>query len=161
MKKLSNIALITMLSGAAFVTNAKDLSTNFTATATVVAAANLAATYTPGASLNANNIQSQPIGAIALTGYNGTPAVADLNLSDAKGSAGYLELKDASGASLWAEAFINGNSIKLNGKYAAGTQATGNLPAGTTNIDLKTWGSQKQIPAGQYSDNVTITLSNQ
>lgn len=161
MKKLSKIALTIGLLGTALVTNAQNLSTQVTATATVAAPAELNAAYTPGAALDADNIQSQQMGTIALTGYNGTPAVADLNLSDAKGSAGYLELKDASGASLWAEAFINGNAIKLNGKYVAGTQATGNLPAGTTNIDLKTWGSQKKIPAGQYSDNVTITLSNQ
>ncbi|EBO9238580.1 fimbrial protein [Salmonella enterica] len=161
MKQLSKIVLAISVLGTALSVNAQTLTTNVEATATVKAPAQLAAIYTPGAPLTTDNLKSQPIGTIALTGYNETPAVADLNLTDAKGSAGYLELKDSTGASLWAEAFINGNSIKLNGEYAAGTQASGNLPAGTTNIDLKTWGSQAKIVAGQYSDNVTITLSNQ
>ncbi|NJZ74391.1 CD15/CS22/SEF14 family fimbrial major subunit [Escherichia coli] len=161
MKKLSKIVLTVGLLGYAIAANAEDLSDNVTATATVNAPAKLVATYTVGAPLTTDNLKSQQIGTITLTGYNGTPVVADLNLSDAKGSKGYLELKNTGGNSLWAEAFIDGKSIKLNGQYVAGTQATGNLPAVTTNIDLKTWGSQKDIPAGEYTDNVTITLSNQ
>ncbi|MBJ8899660.1 fimbrial protein [Citrobacter braakii] len=162
MKKLSKIALTIGLLGTALVTNAKDLSTQVAATATVVSSAKLTATYTAGAPLTTDNLKNQSIGTIALTGYQGTPAVADLNVSDARGAAGNLELKDASGSILWVKAFINGQSIKLNGTYAtAASQATGNLPAQTTNIDLKTWESQEDVPAGQYSDDVIITLSNQ
>ncbi|EIZ3990225.1 CD15/CS22/SEF14 family fimbrial major subunit [Escherichia coli] len=159
MKKLTKIALVIGLFGTAITANAA--TSNVTATATIIGDATLSATYVAGAPLTTDNLKSQQIGTISLTDYNGTPAVADLNLSDTKASQGFLELKDTAGNALLAEAFINGGAIKLNGAYAAGTQATGNLPAGTTNIDLKTWGSQADIPAGEYTDNVTITLSNQ
>lgn len=161
MKKFSKIALAVGLLGSAMAANAADKVSNVIATATVNVAPELTATYTPGAPLLADNLKAQQIGTITLTGYNGTPYVTALNLSDAEGNQGYLKLNDAAGNSLKVEAFIDGNAIKLNGAYGGGTQAIGTLPAVTTNIDLKTLGSQEDIPAGEYTDSVTITLANQ
>lgn len=157
MKKLSKITLAIGLFGTVLAAHAKEESTNVTATATVSSPARLIAKYTADAPLVTNNLKSRPIGTITLSGYQGTPVVSDLSLSDAKASGGFLGLKNDAGNELWAEAFINGKAIIVNGK---GSKDTSKLPAETVNIELKTWGSQEKVPAGEYTDDVTITLSN-
>ncbi|EAW9514867.1 fimbrial protein [Salmonella enterica subsp. enterica] len=161
MKKLNKLALAFTLLGSTVIAHAADLTASATVTTTLVEPANLSATYTAGAPLVSDNLKGQSFGSIALTGYTGTPTITDLDLSDAKESIGYLELQNSNGDSLRAQAFIDGKLIKINGNYGDGPAATGNMPAVKTDIVLKTWEQQVQIPAGEYSDDVTITLSHQ
>ena len=73
------------------------LSTNVTTTAKVNETARLSATFTPGASLTTDNLKSQTIGFITLSGYKGSPLVRDLSFSDVGGVAKSLSLNGISG----------------------------------------------------------------
>ena len=159
MKKISPIALAIGLLGTAFVVNAADvLSENITATATVSAPAKLSAEYTPGAPLSSDDTISKSIGKIVLSGYKGTPAVTDLKLTDAGNRPGELQLMGEGDNWIGVNAYINQQLITVN--TGAGT-ATGNIPENGVTIDLVTPARPQVVPAGEYTDNVTITLSNQ
>lgn len=159
MKKLSKIVLTVGLLGSAIAANAEDLSTNVTATATIEAPAELTAEYTPGAPITTDNLVSQDFGSITLSGYKGTPTIENLSFSDAGGVAKRLSLKDASGNTLFANVIYKNTMLKVN----AGTMSGSNdpLPEGQGVVTLRTIGSQGTIPAGQYTDSVSITLTNQ
>ncbi len=159
MKKLSKIALVVSLLGSAMVADAADLTTNVTTTAKVNETAKLIATYTAGAPIMTDNLKSQDFGSITLSGYKGTPTVGNLSFSDADGVAKRLSLKDSSGNTLFANVFYNDTMLKVNAGSMSGSNVT--LPEGQGVVTLRTIGSQGTIPAGQYTDSVSITLTNQ
>lgn len=136
------------------------LSANVTTTAKVNETARLSATFTPGASLTTDNLKSQTIGFITLSGYKGSPLVRDLSFSDVGGVAKSLSLNGISeNDTLYVNTIYDNAMLSVNGGPISGSAQ--NLSEGQASIEMRTIGSQETVSAGQYTGNVSITLANQ
>lgn len=160
MKKLvlSNIALA--LLGSSVMANAADLTANTTVTTTVAESSAITATYTEGGPLTTEDGRFKQFGQVNVTGYKDGTQLNSISLSDQTNKANYLTFNRTDGDGFFL-AIAKTNtlaSVSINTQpNPASTAVFDGLINLTTSSELS---STKLVP-GHYSDNITLTVTNQ
>ncbi|NJZ74393.1 hypothetical protein [Escherichia coli] len=169
MSKVAFSAIALALLGSSAMANAADLTTETTVTATVVEPAKLTLTYAEGDPIIIKDGIFDPtglvIGTFTLSGYKSGTHSTSVNFTDAAGTPGLLTLTPTS-KNDDVEPFTVYLMSGLDGAFEPQVNGSGYLDSPGVLAD----GSQDfvvqpnrgdDISAGNYSDNVTVTVSNQ
>jgi hypothetical protein len=161
LKKLSQSLCAVSLLSSPFV-HAADATTNTTITATVKNPTQLVAEYVRKNTVYANKDNDGLVmGILSVSGYAPQTPAASLRFTDAGGVSNRLTFTNTvdSTKSFQAKMLFNGrdNSPFINN---GGLSIHGDLPDPKTDFHIKIH-NKKPIPAGQYSDIISVTLVNQ
>lgn len=159
--KSMSVALL----GIGCIANAAELSTTTEIQTTVIEPTHINVSYTPTGYLTAGNMEKgTSFGNLMIDGYKVTATFGDLKLSDTKGGSN-LTLTDVANPTNTLEYTVVYEGDRgeiypvINNK--ASNNPTELLPVNNMLMDVRLASTQNNVPAGQYSGMLNISISNQ
>ena len=151
--------------GIASIANAAEVSTTAEIQTTVIEPAHINASYTPSRNLTAGNMEKGTrFGNLMIDGYKATATFGDLKLSDAKGGSN-LTLTDVLNPDNTLEYTVAYSGARGDIYPVINNNASNNpdevLPVNNMLMDVRLASTQNNLPAGQYSGTLNISISNQ
>lgn len=163
-KSILNGVSVALL-GISCVANAAEVSTAVDIQTTVIEPARINATYTPTGNLTAGHMEEgTSFGHLMIDGYKVTATFGDLKLSDAKGGSN-LTLTDVLNSANTLEYTVVYAGARGEIYPAINNKASNNpgelLPVNNMLMDVRLASTQNDLPAGQYSGMLNISIANQ
>lgn len=151
--------------GIASMANAADVSTTAEIQTTVIEPANINASYTPTSYLTAGHMEEgTSFGYLMIDGYKVTATFGDLKLSDAKGGSN-LTLTNVLNPDNTLEYTVVYSGARGDIYPAINNKTSNNpnelLPVYNMLMDVRLASTQNNLPAGQYSGMLNISIANQ
>ncbi|EAB9082580.1 hypothetical protein J9P64_002289 [Salmonella enterica] len=160
---LNSVSVV--LLGISSLVHATDVSTTAEIRTTVIEPTNIRAVYNVTGNLTAGNMnEGTTFGTLSIDGYKVSTTFGDLKLNDNKGGTN-LVLTDSSNP---------GNTLEYTVVYSGGegnirpvinntpsSNPSELLPVNNLLMDVRLASTQNNVPAGQYSGMLNISISNQ